>query len=97
VHPLFHPVISVGDFLKQGGAQTSFNSKVDNTGKILMTGTRTGDGGSTSLGTIATINFKALATADASQVQLLTLAAVGAKGSQVSLPLPKAYQVQVRP
>jgi general secretion pathway protein D len=89
--------ITEGDFLKQGGAQTSFNSKVDNAGKILMTGTRTGDGGSTSLGTIATINFKALATADASQVQLLTLAAVGAKGSQVSLPLPKAYQVQVQP
>jgi general secretion pathway protein D len=89
--------ITEGDFLKQGGAQTSFNSKVDSAGKILMTGTRTGDGGSTALGTIATINFKALTTADASQVQLLTLAPIGAKGSQVKAALPAAYQVQVQP
>ncbi|MFJ2988656.1 cohesin domain-containing protein [Collimonas sp. NPDC087041] len=89
--------ITEGDFLKQGGAQTTFNSKVDNAGKILMTGTRTGDGGSTSLGTIATINFKALSAVDTSPVQLLTLAAVGAKGSQVSVALPQAFRIQVQP
>jgi general secretion pathway protein D len=39
--------VAEGDFLKQGGAQTRFSSRVDPAGHILMTATRASDGGAT--------------------------------------------------
>jgi general secretion pathway protein D len=89
--------ISEGDFLKQGGAQTNFTSRVDPTGQILLSLSRMGDVGATSLGTVATVNFRALAPADASQVQLLTMAPVGIAGRTVAAATPAPYVVQVRP
>lgn len=89
--------IAEGDFLKQGGAQTSFTSRVDPNGQILMAGTRTGSGGATGTGVVAAINFRALAPADASPVQLLTVAPVGVAGHAVIVPLPAPYAIQVQP
>jgi general secretion pathway protein D len=92
-------VISVaeGNFLKQGGAQTKFTSRVDENGQILMTGTRSGNGGATSLGTIATITFRALAPVDASSIELVTISPIGVGGSAVSVPTPTPHVVQVQP
>jgi len=89
--------ITEGDFLKQGGAQTSFTSRVDPNGQILMTGTRTGDGGATNASSVATITFRALAPADASRIQLLTIAPVGLAGRSIAAALPMPHNVQVQP
>lgn len=89
--------ITEGDFLKQGGAQTSFTSRVDPNGQILMTGTRTGDGGATNASSVATVTFRALAPADASRVQLLTIAPVGLAGRSIAAALPLPHTVQIQP
>ncbi len=72
-------VISVaeGDFLKQGGAQTSFTSRVDTTGQVLMTGTRVGNTGATVLGSVVTLNFRVVgASSPETRLQLLTIAPI---------------------
>jgi general secretion pathway protein D len=73
-----------GEFLKQGGAQTSFASRVDPSGQILMTGTRSGEGGASAPGNFVTITFRAAAAVTPeTRVQLLTAAPVGLGGRTV--------------
>ncbi len=91
-------VISVaeGDFLKQGGAQTSFTSRVDPTGQVLMTGTRAGDTGATASGAVATLNFRVVgASVSETRLQLLTISPVvlGGRSLTAALPLPHAIRV----
>jgi general secretion pathway protein D len=93
-------VVSVteGDFLRQSGAQTSFATRVDPSGQILITGTRAGNAGATVPGTVATINFKVISAAEPlTRVQLLTVApiALGGRGSQVALPPP--FEIKLAP
>jgi general secretion pathway protein D len=89
--------VTEGSFLKQGGAQTIFNSKIDPGGQILITGTRTNKNGATGNGNFASINFRALAPADASAIQLLTAAPVGMGGSIIPAQAPAPHMVQVEP
>jgi general secretion pathway protein D len=89
--------VTEGDFLKQGGAQTSFTSRIDPTGQILITASRAGDTGATALGSVVTLNLKALAVADATHIQLLTVAPVGVNGLTISSPLPAPQTIQVLP
>ncbi len=86
-----------GDFLKQGGAQTTFSSKIDPSGQILISSTRNSPGGATEGGAIVTINFRALSPSDGSRIQLLTIAPVTAIGQGLITALPVPYTVQVRP
>lgn len=86
-----------GDFLKQGGAQTTFSSKIDPSGQILISSTRNSPGGATDGGAIVTINFRALSPSDGSRIQLLTIAPVTAIGQGLITALPVPYTVQVRP
>ncbi|MES2534457.1 MAG: secretin N-terminal domain-containing protein [Pseudomonadota bacterium] len=89
--------VTEGDFLKQGGARTSFNSRVNPNGQILMTGTRTGDGGATREGYVASITFRSLVQADATLIQLLTVGATGVAGRAVMVPTPAPHVVRVLP
>lgn len=89
--------VTEGNFLKQSGAQTSFTSRIDPTGQILVTASSAGDVGGTTLGSIVTLNFKTLAIADASRVQLLTVSPIGIAGHSISASLPPPQVVQVLP
>lgn len=85
-----------GDFLKQGGSQTNFASRVEPNGQVLITGTRAGESGATALGTMAAINFRVLAAATPeTRVQLLTIAPVGLGGRSIASPLPLPHIVQL--
>jgi general secretion pathway protein D len=76
--------VQEGEFLRQGGAQTSFASRVDPSGQVLMTGTRSGDGGATTIGNFVTVTFRAAAAvAPETRVQLLTAAPVGLGGRSI--------------
>jgi general secretion pathway protein D len=86
-----------GDLLKQGGATTSFTSRVDPSGQIVITGMRSSSDGATAQGTFATINFRALAASDASRVQLLTSTPTGIGGKPVSIASPAPYSVHIQP
>jgi general secretion pathway protein D len=72
-----------GDLLKQGGATTSFTSRFDPNGQIILTGVRSGGNGATAPGTFATISFRALAPTDASRIQVLDIAPTGLSGQPV--------------
>lgn len=88
--------VKEGEFLKEGGAKTSFNSRVEQGGRILLTSTRIGDGGATSLADVATITFKALGPATATSVQMVSNTPIGVAGkSLVAAPaLPFRLQIQ---
>lgn len=93
-------VVSVteGDFLKQGGAQTNFSSRVDPSGQIVLTVTCSGDSGATGSGVVATVNLRATAAASAdARVQLLSMAPVAQGGKAVSAPLPSPLVIGVAP
>lgn len=90
--------VTEGDFLKQNGGQTSFTSRLDPNGQILMTGTRAGDSGATVLGSIATINFRVIAAATPeTSVRVLTISPVALGGRGVSASLPPAHVVSITP
>ena len=85
-----------GEFLRQGGAQATFASRIDPSGQVLLTGTRAGETGATAVGTFATLNFRAMAAANPdSRVQVLTISPVGLGGRSVSAPIPLPHIVQV--
>lgn len=87
-----------GNFLKEGGAQSSFTSRIDPSGQILMTSTRSSkESGATHLGRVATINFRTLATADSAQVQVLSIAPTGIGGTTIAVQPPLPFAIQIQP
>ena len=84
-------------FFRQNGAPTIFNSKIDNDGKILITGTRTDKEGAVGKGNFASINFRALAPANAAAIQLLTAAPIGLGGIAISAQTPSPHMIQIEP
>lgn len=80
-------IVSVqeGAFLRQGGASASFASRVDPSGQILMTGTRSSDTGATNIGVFATLAVRAVsAAAPETRLQVTTAAPVGLNGRSVA-------------
>ncbi|WP_291995068.1 secretin N-terminal domain-containing protein [Candidatus Accumulibacter sp. ACC003] len=86
--------VSEGGFLGQGGAQTSFTYRVDPGGQLLMTATRSGDGGATAADIVATVNFRAVA-AGSSRVELITIAPVAAGGATIRANLPGPHVLTI--
>jgi len=89
--------VTEGDFLRQGGAQTSFSSRVDPTGRVIITANRSADSGATAAGSIVALNFRALSQAPDARVQLLSIAATGANGTSVNAPLPLPHTMVIAP
>lgn len=89
--------LTEGDFLKQGGAQTNFTSRIDPNGPIFLTATRTGDSGATAQGSVVTLNFKAMAASDAAVIQVLTVAPVAVGARSIIVPLPAPISVKIQP
>ena len=89
--------VSEGDFLKQGGAQSNFASRVDPNGQVAISDTRIGDSGAAAPGVVATVNFRAIAGADASPIQVLTVAPSGLNGRAVVVQPPAPYILHIQP
>lgn len=96
-------VISVqeGNLMKQANANASFVHRVDPSGQILMTATRSGNTSASepnASGTLASITFRALQGASApTALQILAIAPVGAGGRSLSAPLPSAHPITIKP
>ena len=91
-------LVAEGDFLKQGGAQTSFTSRIDPAGQVLMTGTRVGDTGATTSGSVATLNFRVVgASSPETRLQLLTISPIVLGGRSISAPLPLPHVIRLSP
>jgi general secretion pathway protein D len=87
--------VTEGSFLRQGGAQTNFSSRIDPNGQILITAARAGNVGAGSAGDVATITFRALAPVAATRIQLLTIAPAGLNGRPITAQLPAPHVIAV--
>ena len=89
--------------MKQGGAATAFNERVDqNAGQIYVTNTRSAagqgdDSGAASSGVLVTLSLRAMAAADAAQLQLVTIAPVGLNGTSVNASSPSPQAIKITP
>lgn len=97
-------VVSVveGDLLKQGGTTSSFVHRIDPSGQILFTSTRSGNGvtgnASGSSGIVATITFRVTSpAATETRFQLQAVAPVGTGGRALNTPLPAPQVVTINP
>lgn len=103
--PKLLQVLSVaeGDLMKQGGAATAFNERVDqNAGQIYVTNTRNtasqgDDSGAASPGVLVTLSLRAMAAADAAQLQLVTIAPIGLNGASVSMSSLSPQAIKITP
>ncbi|WP_186152197.1 cohesin domain-containing protein [Burkholderia gladioli] len=86
--------VTEGDFLKQGGAPTSFSSRVSPGQVQLSDGVQGGMGGA-STGTYAVLTFKALAPAAQTTVKIQPGAVVSLTGTQITVPPPSAYTLGI--
>ncbi len=77
--------INEGIFMKQGGAQTNFVQQVDPKGLISISNSRT-LGGATSPGGFVTVVFRAIASIDATPLQVLSIDPVGMNGRPLGVP-----------
>ncbi|MBI1891581.1 MAG: secretin and TonB N-terminal domain-containing protein [Burkholderiales bacterium] len=89
--------ISEGDFLKQGGAQTTFNSQVDQSGKISVQAKRdpAGVGGATGPALPIVASFRAMAPSEAAKIDLLSISATDTAGRNVALPSIAPHAVRI--
>ena len=91
--------IEESDFLKQGGAQTTFDSQVDATGKVSLKARRiadNGSGGATAPATMATLHFRAMAPSEGALVKLLTMTPVDAAGHALATPEVTPHVVRIQ-
>jgi general secretion pathway protein D len=97
--PAVVQVLSVeeGDFMRQGGAASQLESRIDQGGQVLLTLTRKGAAGATSAGKVATLTVRALAANKTSAIQVLTVAPQGEGGASLTTGLPAALQFAVTP
>ncbi|MBC3935638.1 general secretion pathway protein GspD [Undibacterium sp. CY7W] len=85
-----------GDFLKQGNAQTTFMSRIDQNGQIIVSDTRNGDVGAVTQGTLLSVNFKALGSSDNSTIQVSNVSATGFGGRVIPVPVPTALNLKIQ-
>ena len=69
--------IEEGDFLKQGNVATSFAADTSQSGKVGILSKRNDGTGISAPGTAATISFRALGAADATQINVLNGTPIG--------------------
>lgn len=84
-----------GDFLKQGGAPTSFSNRVAQGGQLILADSAPGGSGGYAQATFAVLSFKALAPAAQTSIQVQPGSVLGAGGMSVTMPPPSAYTLSV--
>jgi len=89
--------ITEGDFFKKNGGQSSFSSRIDPSGQIVITANRSGNppAAAESSGVLLTLNFRALAATAQTQIQLLAASPATTSGRAVSAALPAAHILQI--
>lgn len=98
--PQLLQVVSVqeGNFLKQGGGQTTFSERIDPVqGKVfiaaVLQNTNGSDNGINGTGSVATVNFKAVKAAPATRIQLLSASPEPQPAMQVVLPVEQTIKI----
>ena len=87
--------VSEGIFLRQGGAQTTFSSRIDPNGQILINATRAGLGPANQPGAVANLTFRAISPLDETRLQILTVAPLAIGGRALTVPLPAPFIINI--
>ncbi|WP_241024623.1 secretin N-terminal domain-containing protein [Burkholderia sp. Ac-20365] len=87
--------VTEGDFLKQGGAQTSFSNRVAQGGQLILADSAPGGSGGSTQATFAVLSFKALAPAAQTSIQVQPGSVLGVGGMSVTMQPPSAYSLSV--
>lgn len=87
--------VSEGDFLKQGGANTQFSQRIDQSAGRIFIGMGRSGAGASGTGRVLSIAFKPLKPTPQAQVQLITVSPGGEAGQLPPVPLPVVHGVAV--
>jgi general secretion pathway protein D len=87
--------VSEGPFLQQGGAPTSFSSRISPNGQVVISDTSASSIGATASAVFATVTFRALAATSATDVQVLSVAPTGVGGAAIATTPPAPLVLQV--
>jgi general secretion pathway protein D len=88
--------VTKGEFMREGGAVTTFSSRMERNGQVVVAIARQGTTGATSWGTVATLSMRAIAPGDA-RVQVDNVNAVGPLGRSVLVPMPAPHLLRISP
>lgn len=86
--------VTEGDFMKQGGAPTSFSSRIG-AGQVQLSDSVQGGMGAVSTGTYAVLGFKALAPASQTSIKIAPGSVVGLTGAPITFAPPSAYTLGI--
>ncbi|MFM0340702.1 secretin N-terminal domain-containing protein [Paraburkholderia fungorum] len=84
-----------GDFMKQGGEQTTFSNRLGQSGQLILADSAQGGAGATAQATFAVLNFKALAPAAQTSIQITPGSLIGVGGAPVTMTPPSSYSLGV--
>lgn len=90
--------VEEGEFIRQGGAPSSFTTKIDAaSGRVFGTATRGSGDGASQTGTLLTLTVRALAPSASTSIQLVATSPIGVGGTSVPTSAPTPYQLQITP
>jgi len=89
--------VTEGEFMKEGGVATTFSSRVDPGGQVVISITRQATTGASALANVVTLNLRAISISDVARIQLDNIAAIGTLGRSVIVPTPPPYAVRITP
>ena len=87
--------VSEGPFMKQSGAATSFSSRQLSDSQLALSDVAAGGSGATAQGIYATLVFKALAAATATQVTMAGGSPTGPGGVALTMTAPQPYSLRI--
>ncbi|RPI45033.1 MAG: general secretion pathway protein GspD [Betaproteobacteria bacterium] len=90
--------VNEGDFMRQGGAASSFTTKIDtSTGRVFGTATRGSGDGASQTGALLTLSVRTLTANTSATVQLVATSPIGVGGRSVAIQTPAPYQLTITP
>lgn len=90
--------VEEGDFMRQGGAASTFTTKIDSaTGRVFGTATRGSGDGASQTGTLLTMTVRALVANASATVQLIAVSAIGTGGRSVTVQAASPYTLSITP
>ena len=90
--------VNEGDFIRQGGAASSFTTKIDAaTGRVFGTATRGSGDGASQTGALLTLSVRALTPNSNATIQLVAASPIGVGGRSVPIQTPAPFQLNVTP
>jgi general secretion pathway protein D len=86
-----------GDYLRQGGGQTTISTRADQTGQLSASLTRSGGTSGTAAGTLLNLTLRAGSPAEAARLQLLSVTGTTPQGQTIAAELPAPLSVRITP